>query len=441
MAFKGTRLNPSEQPWDTTNYTHPHDPNLNEVHRAMSYDPYGQPVLRIDDTTKQHTSKNRVKVSNFEIIGFNSFQYTKDQDLWDEETTGTASSAVNTYYGMIEMTVGGNAGDSVIRQTRRVFRYVPGRQNEISMGIIFGAPTPGIRRRHGLFDELNGAYFEDGGDGTYYVVCRRNTPTGPVEERVARADWNVDKLDGTGPSGITADATKVQLMVIEYEWYGAGQVEFKFVIDNNSHPVHRFDHANRSAQPWSAPPFLPARVELTNVTGTAGTHNFFTGSVSVLTEGDVGPLGVDSNASTPITGRVLAVANTFYPVLSIRLKSDRLNGVVLPVDIQAATLDNTTIFYRLVLNPVLTGADWQPTSTEGFVEYDASATAATNGRILNTGFLGTYQQGILVRLDPRARNQLGRSNMGTTSDILTVEIASTGANKTAFASINWVEVR
>jgi hypothetical protein len=407
----------------------------------MDYDPYGQPVLRIDDTTVELTSKNRVKTSPYEIAGFSSYQYTKDVDIWDEALTGTASSEVNTYYGMIEMTVGSTAGDQVIRQTRRVQRYIPGRQNEISMSMIFGEPVAGIRRRYGLFDELNGAYFEDGGDGTYYVVCRRNTASGIVEERVARDNWNTDRLDGQGPSGIIADATKIQLMVIEYEWYGAGQVVFKFIIDGNPHIVHVFNHANRVAQPWSSPPFLPVRAELTNVSGTAGTHTFYTGSYSVLIEGTVGPLGVESNAATPITGRTLTTANTFYPVLSIRLKSDRLQGVVLPFDIQAATLDNTQIFYRLVLNAVLTGADWQPTSAEGFVEYDVSATAQSNGRILKTGFIGTYQQGIAVKFDDRTTNQLGRSSMGTVSDILTVEIASINANKQAFASINWLEVR
>lgn len=426
---------------NTTNYIHTDESNLLNLHKAMDYDPYGRPILRIDDTVKQHTSKNRVKVSNFEIIGFNSYQYSKDTDLWDEEITGSASSTLNVYYGMIEMTVNGTAGDEVVRQTRRIVRYVPGRQNEISMGVIFGAPTTGIRRRFGIFDDYNGAYFEDGGDGNYYVVCRRNTPTGVVEERVGREDWNVDRLDGLGASGITANPMAVQLMVIEYEWYGAGQVEFKFVINNNAYPVHQFNHGNVSLQPWSAPPFLPVRAELTNVSGTAGSHKFFVGSASISTEGTVGPLGVDSNISSAITGRALAVANTFYPVLSIRLKSDKLSGIVLPVDFQAATLDNTQIFYRLVLNPTLTGANWQPVSTEGFVEYDASATASSNGRILNTGFLGTYQQGLAVRLDPRAVNQLGRSSMGTVSDILTVEIASTGANKAAFASLNWIEVR
>jgi hypothetical protein len=152
-------------------------------------------------------------------------------------------------------------------------------------------------------------------------------------------------------------------------------------------------------------------------------------------------LGVESNAATPVTGRTLTTANTFYPVLSIRLKSDRLQGVVLPFDLQAATLDNTQIFYRLVLNPVLTDASWVSVGSESFVEYDVSATAQSNGRILKTGYIGTYQQGITIKFDDRTTNQLGRTSMGTVSDILTVEIAATAANKSAFASINWLEVR
>ena len=426
---------------NSTNYVHTYEPNTNDLSLAMAYDSYGAPVIRIDDTTKQHTSKNRVKVSNLAVTTFNSLQYTKGPEVWDEAITGTASSTLNTYYGMMEMMVNGVAGDEVIRQTRRVVRYVPGRQSEVSMSVIFGTPTTGIRRRFGLFDELNGAYFEDGGDGTYYAVCRRNTASGIVEERVAREDWNVDRLDGTGPSGITADPTTIQLMVIEYEWYGAGQVEFKFVINNNAYPVHKFDHANRTTEPWSSTAFLPIRAELTNVAGTAGSHTFYVGSTSVSSEGDIGPLGIELNAASAVTGRSLTTANVFYPVLSIRLKTDRLQGVVIPIDLQAATLDNTQIYYRLVLNPVLTNPVWVSVGADSFVEYDISATAQSNGIILKTAFLGTYQQGQLVKLDERVLSQLGRLNMGTTSDVLTVEIASVNANKAGFASLNWIEVR
>lgn len=195
-------LNPN-----STNYVHSHEPNTNDLVQAMAYDPYGAPVIRIDDTTKQHTSKNRVKVSTQEITDYGTFTHSKDQDIWDELAVGTGSATHDPYLNMVKLEVGGSAGDSIIRQTNKVQRYIPGRQNEVAMSMIFGTPTAGIRRRFGIFDDRNGAFFEDGGDGTYYCVTRRNTASGAVETRVVRDDWNVDKLDGTGPSGIVANKT------------------------------------------------------------------------------------------------------------------------------------------------------------------------------------------------------------------------------------------
>ena len=91
---------------ETKNYVHPAESNLNELHRERDYDPYGQPVLRIDDTTKQHTSKNRVKVSNYEVTDFATFTTGKDTDIWDELTTGTASATHDEYLGMVKLQVG-----------------------------------------------------------------------------------------------------------------------------------------------------------------------------------------------------------------------------------------------------------------------------------------------------------------------------------------------
>ena len=308
-------LNPN-----STNYTHSSEPNTNDLVQAMTYDPYGQPVLRIDDTTKQHTSKNRVKVSTNEITDFATYTNGKDADIWDEEITGTASAAHDLYLAMVVLQVGSTAGDSIKRQTKRVQRYLPGRQSEMSMVYRWDPVSEGVRRRVGIFDEENGAYFENDGT-TFNVVIRRNTSGGIVETRVARENWSDDKMDGTGPSGITLDPTKIQQMVIEYEWYGAGQVEFKFIIDNNSYPLHKFNHANRIETTWSGNAALPVRVELTNVTGVAGPHYFYQGSHSFQSESTTTLLGRQKSQSSTIAGKTLQSANTFYPMVAIRLKS------------------------------------------------------------------------------------------------------------------------
>ena len=429
---------------NSTNYVHSYEPNTNDVSLAMTYDPYGQPVLRIDDTTKQHTSKNRVKVSGHDITDFSTYTHSKNELNWDEQIIGTGSVVHAPEYGMVKFSVGSNAGDEVIRQTKRVQRYIPGRSAEVAMSVIFGTPTTGIRKRIGLFDNTDGVYFEDGGDGTYYVATRRKVGASFVDTRVAREDWNYDKLDGTGPSGIVADPTALQHIVIEYEWYGAGQVEFKYIIDNNSFPVHRFNHANHQAYPWASTASLPVRCELTNVAGTAGTHEFYQGSHSFATEGNTELLGRQNSISSAITGKTLTSANTFYPVVALRLKTTALNSVVLPDSFSGATLDNTNVFIRLIEGADVTGGTWVSYSDDSPVEYNITATGYTNGIPVETVFVSATNQGNIFHLNPRAITQIDRkttTTLGDTSDTLIVAMASTNANKAAFASLGWIEVR
>ena len=432
-------LNPN-----STNYVHSHEPNTNDLVQAMGYDPYGAPILRIDDTTKQHTSKNRVKMSGYEIIDYATFQYTTQEDVWDTVTSGTAGYTWEEYLRMVELTVGSDVGDEVIRQTKKVVPYIPGRMNEVSMAVKFGLPSTGVRRRFGIFDDTCGAYFEDGGDGTYYVVLRRETASGIDEERIAREDWSDDPLDGTGPSGITADPTAIQMMVIEYEWYGAGQVEFKFVIDNNAYPVHKFNHANREDHTWGNTPFLPIRVELTNYGGAAGTHTFYQGSHSVLAEGEQSVQGRNNSIANAVTGVTLTTANTFYPLVAIRLKSDRLRGIVKPVNFSGATLDNTSIFLRVLENPTITGGTWVSYGDDSPVEYNITATGFTGGESIETVFVPGTNSGSIYSFDERSITQIGRSTtttLGDTSGVILVACAATNANKKGWGSLSWLTIR
>jgi hypothetical protein len=428
---------------NSTNYVHSFEPNTNDIHHALDYNFQGKPILRTTDSSADYTSKNRIKISPYETQFFNTFQFSKETDVWDEAVT-TGGSAVHdpTVSGVV-MEVDSTLGAEVIRQTRNVMRYIPGRSSELSFGIRLEAPVVGVRRRFGLFDENNGCYFEDGGDGNYYCCIRNfNGPSGPTLTRIPREQWNGDKLDGQGISGITADPTAQQLVVFDYEWYGAGAVIFRFVIDGAAHTIHTFYHANRIPTVWCATPFLPIRLELTNVTGVAGTHRMFQGSNSLISEGEVGKLGIAENITSSITGKSLGSPNTFRPVLSIRLKSTGLSGIVLPAYFQAISLSNANIFYKLIFNAVLTGANWtNMPDANSFTQYDETATAYTGGRDIDSGFVSVNAQGLQIELNQDTRYQLGRSSLGTVSDTLTLAMASPTNNATAAATMTWIEQR
>ena len=392
------------------------------------------------DWRPSFTGKNRFKVSPYQTTFFNTFQYGVETDVWETNITGTASAVHNSNASNVVMSVGSTAGDKVIRQTRQVMRYIPGRASLISFAIRLETPVAGVRRRFGIFDENNGAYFEDDG-GTYSCVIRSNASGSVVENRVTRDNWNGDKLDGTGPSQITASPTAIQMINIEYEWYGAGQVIFTYTIDGETHVIHKFNTANRQDNVWSATPFLPIRCELENTTGAAGTHYLYQGSNSLTQEGEPEKLGTLVSYSNPITGTTMVVANTFYPVLSLRLKPTALAGIVLPRSLQVATNDNTNVFWRLIENPTLTGGTWvNHPNPDAITQVNTTATAMTGGVTILSGF--TVGGGAnLVPLDEKSSLQIGRKNLGATSDIYTLACAAPNTNKAALAVLNWLEQR
>ena len=393
------------------------------------------------DWRPQFSNNNRLKVAPYQTVFFNTFQYGKETDVWDEQVVGVGATATyNANSSNVIMQVGSAAGSKVIRQTRNVMRYIPGRSATLAFAIRLDTPQVGIRRRFGLFDENNGAYFEDDG-GTYSYVIRSNTTGIVTETRVTRDNWNGEKFDGNGYTGVTADATKQQMISINYEWYGAGLVEFAWLMKNETIPSHTFENSNTNDFVWCSTPFLPIRVEIENVTGVAGTHYIYQGSNSLIQEGEPEKLGILESVANPITGTTLTDANTFYPVVSLRLKSGSLAAVALLRSLQTATNDNTNVYWRLIENPTLTGASWTDhPDPNSFIQYDTSATATTGGNIVLSGF--TISGGSsLVEIDDKAALQIGRSGIGTISDIYTLACASPNTNKKALAVLNWIEQR
>ena len=393
-------------------------------------------------------SKGRLKVQTQESIFFNTFQYNKETDVWDESTVNGGSAVFNASQGLVDMSVTSTLGSKVVRQTRQVMRYTSGRQNTLTFSVRLEMPVVGVRRRFGLFDGSDGFYFEDSGtlDGNglpEYAVVLTSTASGSlVKERITRDNWNGDKLDGNGPSGITASPTAQQMISVEYEWYGAGQIVFSYIINGLPRVIHIFNTGNRLLLPWSRTPFLPIRLELENFGGAAGTHHLYQGSNSVLVEGRLVKQGIPSNILTPLAGIDLDKAYTFYPVVSVRMKPTTLEGIILLSNFVCNTLDNTDIYYKVLRNATVNGTWVDNPQPNAFTQYNytSSTTEVTDGVQIDSGFI-TAGSAVRVELSKDADLQLGRGSMGTVSDIITIAIAAKVANKKAVASLSWIEQR
>lgn len=112
-----------------------------------------------------------------------------------------ASSRFVQNLASINLTSGLSSTGSVIRASRRRHKIIPGLSHEYTGTWNFDGQQTNVIKRMGIFTNFNGYFFELSG-ANFNVVVRRRLPDGTlVEERVERADWNGDKLNGTGPSG------------------------------------------------------------------------------------------------------------------------------------------------------------------------------------------------------------------------------------------------
>jgi hypothetical protein len=380
---------------------------------------------------------------------FDSVHRFDDNGKWDTATTGSGTITILPLESSINLTVTTANTDSVTRQTFHRFVYQPGKSLLIMNTFVMGPAQANTVYRVGYFGANNGIYLERDGN-TLNLVKRANTTGTLVETRVAQADWNIDKFDGTGESynydgllhGDSLDVKKTQIFWIDIEWLGVGDVRCGFVVDGLMRTAHVFHHDNLETGAYMTTACLPLRYEMFNKgTGPVANSSFMKQICStVISEGgyegrsEVHSIGPDITALKDLTN-----TNTWYPLTSIKLASGREEEVVLPVHIDLVGINNTSAFYkyRIYKNATLGNTSWQ-LHYANTVSYDLNANTITGGQILQSGYLNTAQKGgsIIVGSREDFSLQLGAA-INNTSDIITVAVQTDTAGADAGAIISW----
>lgn len=406
-------------------------------------------LVRIDDIGNTVTiggtsvdAFGRVRVSNPLTLFDSSHRYS-DNDLWVNNITGTAAATFSANEGLVNLTVGTANNDEIVRETVKVFAYQPGKSLLVMNTFVFGAAKTNLRQRVGYYGVDNGLYFEREGTSLYFV--ERSIVTGSVvSTRVAQANWNQDKLDGTGKSGITLDSSKAQILYMDVEWLGLGTVRMGFVIDGVFVPAHSFHHANLSTTTYITTASLPLRYEMKNIGVTDSASTLKQVCSTVISEGGYELRGLQQAVSTPVTSpRTLTTAGTDYPIISLRLKTTRLDAIVILTALSILGITNNANYqWKIIASGTTTGGTWLPNSV---VEYNITGTsfAIGSGRILASGFFQGSNQGsssIDILKAALFAFQLERNTFTSTPYEITLVITSATNADQVLASLDWEEI-
>lgn len=384
----------------------------------------------------------RLRVSNPFTL-FDSSNRFADNGLWSTSTATGGTATFNSAQGIVDLAVTAASGSEVIRETTKVFSYQPGKSLLVLSTFVMNTAKTNLRQRVGYYGTNNGYYLELNNNTVSFV--ERSFVTGVVVNTpVAQSSWNVDPMNGSGPSGITLDLTKAQILFMDLEWLGVGTVRMGFVIDGKFYVCHKFHHANVIATTYITTASLPLRYEITNTGATSGASTLKQICSTVLSEGGYELNGLQQAVGIPInTPRTLGTAGTFYPVISLRLKSTQLDGIVILSALSAMPISSGNYNYQIVASGTTAGGSWVSAGTNSCVEYNITGATFSGGRILASGFFNATNQGsskIDLLKEALFKFQLERDGLTSTPYELTLIIASDSASDTVVASLDWEEI-
>ena len=258
---------------------------------------------------------------------FDSQHIYDKNGYWSEDNSGTAST-YQANESAIDCTIDGTNGSYIYRETKRAFPYQPGKSLLNLNSFIFNEGKAGLRQRIGYFDTQNGIFLEQDGEDLYLV--RRSFVNGIVEEtRVAQANWNFDKFDGTGPSLRDLDVTKANIFWLDIEWLGVGAVRCGFAVDGQFQVAHVFYHDNVGTTTYMTSASLPLRIEIENTADTGSSSTLKQICNTVISEGGYGKKVKPTIVIRDDAG-VALTKTAWKPLIAIRLNSSRLNSIVIP---------------------------------------------------------------------------------------------------------------
>lgn len=383
----------------------------------------------------------RLRVGIPQTLFDSKMLYDKLPFVYDEEVNSGSSTFVPGD-SLVVMSTSAVSG-YVIRQSTSRFNYQPGKSMLTNITFV-AAPETNIVKRIGLFQGLSaapytpsdGMYLEIGADGPSFNIVKTQGTSNTIT--IPQSSWNVDRLDGSGSSGLTIDFTKGQIFSIDYEWLGLGRVRFGFYLNGKLYYAHYLTNLNALTAPYITSPNQPVRYEIRQ-TG-AGTGTMKQICATVVEEGAPEEIGYSVTAST--SGTITVQNGVATPVLALRLAPGASNLSLFLKEFSLYNTDNTNnAKYILYRDPTITGGSltWiKPSDSYFEFAYGSVGLTVSAGYTMYSGFI-PKSQGTSSNIGSQdIAGLIGRfgTKIDGTGDILVIAALGLGSTVPLYAAAN-----
>jgi hypothetical protein len=388
---------------------------------------------------------SRLRTSDAQTVFDSSFRYGLATRRYFSGSAAGGAIAHSATAATADLTTAAQANSTAWMQSKVYHRYVPGKSQLVAMTQIIGAAVAGVVKRCGLFDASDGIFFEQNGTTDIAVVRRASTTGSVVDNRVVQASWNLDKLNGTGSSGITLDLTKTHILVIDYQWLGVGRVRIGFDINGVIIYCHQFLNANVLTVPYMRTGDLPVRWEIAG----NGVATLRAVCASVASEGGwEADQGYQFGRSS---GVITAASGARTHIISIRAAAT-INSIVnriqiRPIQIGFLVTGNKPVLVEMIMDTGVTGGSWVANdSTYSAAEYNITgAYTASSGIVIGNFFVNAANSGSNVEsstnLKAMSRVAICLDINGANPNNFTIVATGLGGTSDCYGSIQWQEIR
>lgn len=375
----------------------------------------------------------------------NQLTYDLSPLVFEQVATGSGATVTHDATNRCAlMTFSSTAtGGVALMQSYEHIRYQPGRSQTVFMTFNFIEAKANVLKFVGYSDGTNGVEFQLNGSTPQFVVY---SATSNGNTTVAQSDWNLDKLNGMGPSGYTLDVTKSQIVMIDFQALYTGRVRVGFDINGDVVYVHEFLHANVVPFPYIQTANLPVRCGMTCSATVSTTMRFI--CCSVASNGAVEEVsGYNFSANTSIT----AGSGARTHALSVRPKTT-FNSIAnrskfVLEELNIVVTGNNPVLWEMCLGQAISGTTTfnDVNSTYSAFEFNTAGTiSGSPGIMIDSGYVAASNQSKgqysskLVNKYPITLDRSGAARiLGTLSLVLT----GIGGASTTQASFNWREIR
>lgn len=346
----------------------------------------GQRRLKVASETVDYTgNKPRSSLTQELLTGVRTdfinvqFQYNLPVNLDSSDIDGTVTGTGEHRHGdsMAQVATGIGAGSSNV-VSKDSIRYFTGHEFAAEMTALAKNTATGTTARWGVgdlggFGDAMAFGYKDGIFGLFFRASG-------VEQFVPQSEFNVDKLDGSGPSRAILNSGTLNLWTFRGGWYGILPLQYGVFIDGAYRLVHVIDKTNAQDKPHLSNATLPMFIEVVS-DGVAGADVIV--SSASWRGGIVGdkPRGTkaDRTQTQSIESKIIP-SGALTPVITLRNNlsfQSKANHVRVRYGTIALSVDGTKpVIWEVHKNAALTGASFVSQNPDTSVaDYDISATS------------------------------------------------------------------